>query len=199
MNIARIVKSNSHIDYVARVVDKFDAEAGAPAPEDYRFGQFVSLQQTEDTEAIGVIYNSELVNPDYANYGPRLAPDAGGRMYTPDVYFEQGTVIGILLIGFRDKKTGAVTQSMPRNVTPLNQHVQKMDDEAMLGFHRTAEGQIQLHYYSQVIDHAGTFSLALLESVIDQLLPFCSDADRNRLNVLRQSLAWQRTMGKIRL
>lgn len=199
MNIARIVKSNSHIDYVARVVDKFDADGEAPSADDYRFGQFVLLPQSEDTEVIGIIYNSELVNPDYANYGPRLAPDSAGRMYTPDVYFEQGTLVGILLLGSRDKKTGAVTQAMPRTVTPLNQHVQKMDDEAVIAFHRSGEGEVQLHYYSQVIDHAGDFSLPLLESVIAQLTPFCSETEKNRLNVLKQSLVWQRTMGGLRL
>jgi hypothetical protein len=198
MNIARIVKSNSHVDYVARVADKFDAEQ-TPDPADYRFGQFVSLRQPDGTQVVGVIYNSELVNPDYANYGPRLAPDAAGKTYTPDVYFEQGTLISILLLGYREKDAGAVRQSMPPNVTSLNQQVQKMDDEAVLGFHRGENSEIQLHYYSQIVSHAEKFCIPLLEAIIAHLQPYCSEVEKNRLSVLQQSLAWQRTMGGMRL
>jgi len=52
--IAKIVKSNSHVDYVARVIDALDSDA-APAETDYGFAQFVSIPLV-DTEIIGVIY-----------------------------------------------------------------------------------------------------------------------------------------------
>lgn len=198
MLIARIVKSNSHVDYLARVIDSLDVET-PPKSEDYGFGQFVALPQPDETEVIGVVYDSELVNPDYAGYGPRLSPKPDGSRFTPDYLNEQGTLLGILLLGWRDRKTGAVYQSMPRRVIPVSQEAIKMEDEAVLGFHRSGEGEVQLHYYSQIVDHAGAFSVALLEAIIEQLLPSCSEAEKNRLNVLRQSLAWQRTMSGMRL
>jgi hypothetical protein len=198
MNIAKIVKSNSHVDYVARVIDSLDSDT-PPGETDYGFGQFVALPQTDDTEVIGVIYDSELVNPDYAGYGPRLSPKPDGSRFTPDYLNEQGTLLGILLLGWRDKKTGAVHQSMPRRVIPVSQEAVRMEDEAVIGFHRAENGEVQLHYYSQIIDHAGVFSVALLEAIIDQLLPSCNEAEQNRLDVLRQSLAWQRTMSGMRL
>jgi hypothetical protein len=66
VNIARIVSSNSHIDYVGRVIDDLDAE-DPPGAEDYGFGQFVSLSPGEE-DVIGVIYDSILVNPEYASF-----------------------------------------------------------------------------------------------------------------------------------
>jgi hypothetical protein len=42
MKIAKIVSSNSHIAYVARVLDKRDG-GEEPHPEEYRFGHFVSM------------------------------------------------------------------------------------------------------------------------------------------------------------
>ena len=197
MNIARIVKSNSHVDYVARVIDSLDVEK-PPRMEDFGFGQFVALPQADETEVIGVIYDSELINPEYGGFGPRLSPKPDASRFTPDYLNEQGTLLGILLLGWRDKKTGAVHQSMPRRVIPVNQEVEALEDEAVLGFHRGG-GEVQLHYYSQIIDHAGVFALPLLEAVIAQLSPHCNETEQNRLNVLQQSLAWQRTMGGMRL
>ena len=60
MKIARIVSSNSHIDYVARVVDSLDASF-PPSAEDFGFGQFVKLPFADETEIVGVIYDSMLV------------------------------------------------------------------------------------------------------------------------------------------
>src|SRR6201990_1075812 len=201
MNIARIVKSNSHVDYVARVIDSLDVET-PPRSEDFGFGQFVSLPQTDETEVIGVIYDSELINPEYGGFGPRVSFKPDASRFTPDYLNEQGTLLGILLLGWRDKKTGEVHQTMPRRVIPVNQEVEALEDAAVLGFHRGQEGgqgEVQLHYYSQIIDHAGIFALPLLEAVIAQLSPHCSETERSRLEVLQQSLAWQRTMGGVRL
>ncbi|HEV7645089.1 MAG TPA: hypothetical protein VGO50_14185 [Pyrinomonadaceae bacterium] len=198
MNIARIVKSNSHVDYVARVIDSLDVET-PPRAEDFGFGQFVTLPQADDTEVIGVIYDSELINPEYGGFGPRLSPKPDASRFTPDYLNEQGTLLGILLLGWRDKKTGTVHQTMPRRVIPVNQEVEALEDEAVLDFHRAQSGEVQLHYYSQIIDHAGVFALPLLEAVILQLTVHCNEAEQSRLNVLQQSLAWQRTMGGMRL
>jgi hypothetical protein len=58
---------------------------------------------------------------------------------------------------------------------------------------------LQIHYYSQIVAHAGLFATPLLEAIIEQLSLDCSDDDKKRLGVLKQSLAWQRTMGGMRL
>ncbi len=44
--IAKIVSSNSHVDYMGRVIDQLDVDA-PPAAEDYGFAQFVSLPETQ--------------------------------------------------------------------------------------------------------------------------------------------------------
>ena len=60
MKIAKIVSSNSHIDYVARVIDALDCDS-PPQSTDYCFGQFVGLSDEMQT-VIGIIYDSRLVN-----------------------------------------------------------------------------------------------------------------------------------------
>ena len=55
MKIAKIVSSNSHIDYVGRVIDSLDV-ASPPEADDFGFAQFVSLPIGNESEIVGVIY-----------------------------------------------------------------------------------------------------------------------------------------------
>jgi hypothetical protein len=194
--IAKVVASRSHVDYVGRVIDRLDAES-APASEDYGFAQFVSLPVDESTETVGVVYDTQLVNPEYGNFGPRLSPPAELSILSPDYLNEQGVLVGVLLLGWRDA-TGT-HHTVPRRVIPVGQEIYAMPDEEALKFHRDAAGQLRLHYFSQVVSHAGAFALPLLEAMLEQLEAGASVEERQRFCVLRKSLAWQRTLGGVRL
>jgi hypothetical protein len=197
MKIARIVSSSSHIDYVARVVDALDA-AEVPSVDDYGFAKFVSLPLDDATEIVGVIYNSMLVNPEYSSFGPRLSPKPELGSFSPDFINEQGFLIGILLLGTKTGD-GKITHGVPRRVVPPGQDVFSVGAAEVKKFHIDENDCLQIHYYSQVVAHAGLFAVPLLESIIEQLSLDCSDGDGQRLSVLKQSLAWQRTMGGMRL
>ncbi|MCU1288106.1 MAG: hypothetical protein JWN60_335 [Acidobacteria bacterium] len=196
MKIAKIVSSNSHIDYVGRVIDGLDVEE-PPTAEDYGFAQFVSLPM-ENEEIVGVIYNSMLVNPEYASFGPRLSPKPELGSFSPDYLNEQGFLIGILLLGTKSADE-RILHGVPRRVVPAGQDVYKIDAAKVKRFHTDENECLQIHYYSQIVSHAGLFAVPLLESVIEQLSLDCSDSDRQRLGVLKQTLAWQRTLGGMRL
>jgi len=197
MRIARIVSSNSHIDYVGRIIDALDAE-DPPGSDDYGFGQFVRLPLEDGSEIIGVIYDSILVNPDYANYGPRLSPKPELRSFSPDYLSEQGFLIGILLLGSRTGD-GDVTHGVPRRIVPAGQEVLGLDPGGIVSFHSDEDGNVRLRYYSHVVAHAGQFALPLLESIIEQLGSKMPHREARRLAVLKESLAWQRTLGAKRL
>jgi hypothetical protein len=197
MKIAKIVSSNSHIDYVARVIDSLDA-AEPPAADDFGFAQFVRLPVDEDAEIIGVIYDSILVNPEYSNFGPRLSPKPELGNFSPDYLNEQGVLIGILLLGSRDRE-GKILHGVPRRVVPAGQDVFKIEASDVKRFHTDKNECLQIHYYSQIVAHAGLFAVPLLESIIEQLTLDCSEKDRQRLGVLKQTLLWQRTMSGMRL
>lgn len=199
MKIAKIVKSNSHIDYVGRVIDSLDV-ANPPKSGDFGFANFVSLPigDENESEIIGVIYNSMLVNPEYANFGPRLSPKPELGSFSPDYLNEQGFLIGILLLGTKDE-TGKILQGVPHQIVPAGQEVYKIDGDIVKKFHTDENDCLQIHYYSQVVAHAGLFAVPLLEEIINKLSLDCSDEDKNRLGVLKQNLTWQRTIGGMRL
>ena len=196
--IARIVKSNSHVDYVGRVIDRLDA-SDPPGEGDYGFAQFVSMPLGGGEEVVGVVYDTQLVNPDYGSFGPRLSPREELKVLSPDYLNEQGVLIGVLLLGWREAEGGPSLHGVPRRVIPVGQDVYAMADAEVREFHAGPDGSVALRYYPQVVAHAGAFAVPLLEAVIGQLEPACTPQDRQRFCVLRRSLAWQRTLGQVRL
>ncbi|HJR07621.1 MAG TPA: hypothetical protein VJ842_10205 [Pyrinomonadaceae bacterium] len=199
IKIAKIVKSNSHVDYIGRVIDRLDADA-PPTSEDYGFAQFVSLPVADDFEVVGVVYDTQLVNPEYGQFGPRLSPASELAILSPDYLNEQGVLVGILLLGWRSGTGERAQMSVPRRVIPVGQDVYRMDESQTGEFHRVGgEGRIGLHYYSQVVAHAGAFAVPLVEAILEQLETICTPEERQRFCVLKRSLAWQRTLGGVRL
>lgn len=196
VRIAKIVKSNSHVDYVGRVIDALDA-GDAPQPDDYGFAQFVSIPLDDETEIVGVVYDTLLANPDYGQFGPRLSPREQLAVLSPDYLNEQGVLLGILLLGWRAGSDGF--HSVPRRVIPVGQDVFRLDEQDARRFHEDAGGRLRLHYYSQVLAHCGTLAVPLIEAIIEQLETACTVEERQRLCVLKKSLVWQRTMGVMRL
>lgn len=195
MDIGKIVKSNSHVDYAGQVYNDLETEA-TPKPDDYMFAQFVRIPNN-GLETVGVIYNSLLINPDFGNYGPRLStPSESNAVFSPDYINEQGILIGILLLGW--KSEGQNHQRIPRAVLPAGSLIQKMSDDEMHAFHRDSNGQLQMHYVPHVITHAGQLARQLLLTIIEQLNTIAPKQDHARLRVLERTLVWQQTIDQVR-
>lgn len=196
MKIAKIVSSNSHIDYIGRVIDSIDGDDELPRPSDYSFAQFVSLQG-DDEEVIGIIYDSRLINPEYGSFAPRSGQRAELARHNADYAKEQGVLIGILLLGTMDS-SGKTFHGIPPKIVGVGQPVTKIDHEQVRRFHESG-GTVQLHYYTQVVSNARQFAIPLLNSIIDELCISCSETEKQRLQVLKQSLTWQGTFGGMKL
>ncbi|MEW6130932.1 MAG: hypothetical protein AB1757_28130 [Acidobacteriota bacterium] len=189
MKIAKIVKSNSHVDYVARVLDGLES-AVPPEVEDYHFARFVFIP-SEHSTTYGLIYNSQLVNPEFGRLGPRLSGSLNmNAVFSPDLLNEQGVLIGILLIGWVDEN-GEIKQGIPRSVVPVNSEVFTMSDADIKSFHCGREDKLVLHYYSQVITHGRQFAPQLLLAVLDKLEELFSETSLAEIRLLRRTLTWQ--------
>jgi hypothetical protein len=189
MKIAKIVKSNSHIDYIGRVFDRLDS-AEPPALEHYRFAQFVVIQH-EESITVGIIYNSQLINPEYGRLGPRLSGSANmNSVFSPDLMDEQGVLIGVLLLGWVDEE-GSYRQGIPRSIVPVNSEVFTMSDTDVKSFHGGRDNKLALHYYSQITTHAQRFAPQLLLGILDQLETLLGDSSLAEIRLLRRTLNWQ--------
>jgi hypothetical protein len=188
MKIARIVKSNSHVDYIGRIIDALDS-AEPPAPSDYQFAQFVSIP-TGPGAVVGIIYNSQLINPEYGRLGPRLSSSAEmNAVFSPDLVNEQGVLIGLLLVGWVEG--GVSHQGIPRTVIPVNSEVVTMSESEVRAFHTDERDRLALRYYSQVITHARQFAPQLLLAALDNLEAIFRDSAQSEIAVLRRTLNWQ--------
>ncbi len=189
MKIARIIKSNSHVDYIGRVLDRLDA-AEPPLPDHYQFGQFVEIS-TGTSKVIGIIYNSILINPEYDRLGPRLSSGADmNAVFSPDLVNEQGVLIGLMLIGMIDE-AGKVFQGIPKMVLPVNSEVVAMSEENVRAFHQDSRGRLSMRYYPHTMAHARQFAPQLLMVVLDHLEVLLGDTSSSEIAVLRRTLNWQ--------
>jgi hypothetical protein len=63
MRLGKVVKSNSHCDYIVQLHDHMDV-MHPPQSDDYGFGSFVKLEGSDGRHwAVGIIYNTQLFNP----------------------------------------------------------------------------------------------------------------------------------------
>lgn len=191
MNIAKIVNSQSHIQYTARVLDTLDV-ADPPILADYALGRFV-LATVDERMIVGVIADSRLINPDYNYSSPRLTPMSGvPQLFAPDYVNEQGILINIILLGCLTTHGG--NHQVPREVLPLNTLVAQLTRAQVADFHRDSQKRLQMAYYSQLMPMAGIMAESLLLAIIEQVSQGATSAEQAKLNLLRQNLKWQQTM-----
>jgi hypothetical protein len=147
--------------------------------------------QHEESITVGIIYNSQLINPEYGRLGPRLSGSSSmNSVFSPDLMDEQGVLIGILLLGWVDE-AGKYRQGVPRSIVPVNSEVFTMSDTDVKSFHAGSDGKLALHYYSQITTHAQRFAPQLLLSILDQLETLFGDSSLAELRLLRRTLNWQ--------
>lgn len=201
MRLGKVVKSNSHCDYIVQVDDPM-AVLYPPAPDDYGFGSFVRLESPERHWAVGIVYNSQLFNPLFLNTGPRLSSEPD-PLFTPDLINETRTLLGTVLIGRLETEEGAPAygwQGIPPVVIPVETPVLKMDADEIHRFHLNAQGQPQFCYYSLLLRYGGSFAAHLAQQVLMDLAgsELFSGADRRALEILCKELTWKNTMGVMR-
>jgi hypothetical protein len=198
--LGKVVKSNSHCDYVVQVDDGQDV-ADPPCPEDCGFGQFVSFDNDSRHWAVGLVYNSQLFNPLFFNNGPRLSSEPD-PLFTPDLVQETRTLLGVVLVGTLAGAAGDRygIHGIPKVVVPANTPVYKMDQGQVHHFHRSSTGQSQFSYYSHLLRAGGLFAAQLAQQVLAELAEsdLFSETDQKALSMLVKELSWKNTLGAIR-
>lgn len=197
--LGRVVKSNSHCDYVVQLDTHNDVE-DPPQIEDYGFGQFVKFDSHRHW-AVGIVYDSQLFNSSFLNSGPRLtsAPDP---TFTPDLIQDTCILLNVVLVGSLQpgNPSDYGLHGIPRVVVPANTPVCRMETDQIHSFHRSAEGKPQFAYYSHLLRSGGGFAAQLTQQVLSELIAteLFSGADQRALQVLRKELSWKSTMGAMR-
>ena len=190
--IGKIVKSNSHVDYVCQVFGPGEVSP-LPAAADYAFGTFVAVQLEEGgAEAgrlVGVIYNTLLLNPDFGSLGPRLSPRADIEVFSPDYLSETAILVGVFAVGWFDA-AGRATQGVPAPASAVNASVQRLAPDDLARFHAGDDGRLSLRYAPLLLSQNNPLTPPLLLAIIDQLTELFP-GNRSQLAVMRNNLAWK--------
>jgi hypothetical protein len=197
-SIGKLVKSNSHIDYVCQVYGPGEVET-PPTPADYAFGTFVRIPLEGATgDLIGVIYDTVLLNPEFGSLGPRLSPAPELAIFSPDYLAEKVTLVGITAIGTL-ALDGAATHGVPSLAAQIDALVERMDDDAIRTFHHPASSNpagVHLGYAPLLLALGSPLARHLLLRVVDRLI-ILFPGQVAHLSVLRGELAWQAVIGPV--
>lgn len=202
MRLGKVVKSNSHCDYVVQLDDEMEVVA-PPKADDYGFGSFVKLEEPFGRHwAVGIIYNSQLVNPLFLSNGPRLSSEPDPQ-FTPDLINETRTLLGTVLIGWLlPDAQGELygVHGIPRVVVPVNTPVSVMSQDEIYSFHLDQSGDPKFCYYSHLLHCGGSFAAQLTQQVLKELADsrLFSGAEQRALEILCKELSWKNTMGAMR-
>jgi len=197
--LGKVVKSNSHCDYVVQLDTRNDVE-NPPKTEDYGFGQFVTFDSHRHW-AVGIVYDTQLFNSSFLNSGPRLTsmPDP---VFTPDLVQDTCILLSVVLVGALEQGTAHDygTHGIPRVVIPANTPVCQMDTAEVHNFHLSADGKPQFAYYGHLLRSGGGFAAQLTQQVLGELIAtdLFSGPDQRALKVLCKELSWKSTMGAMR-
>jgi hypothetical protein len=195
MRIGRVVKSNTHVDYVCQIDNPGEFPA-SPSPEDYAFGTFVRVGLSTDIDEaglqsylVGLIYSTILMNPEYGSLGPRLSSPADLEVFSPDYLREQATLVGIVAVG--QVTPEGVRQGVPRLAAAVGAEVVPMAADDVRVFHTPRSGAgLALAYAPLLLAQGDPLVSHLLLNVVNRLADLFPDQTR-QLAVLRGNLAWR--------
>ena len=187
MEIGRVVKSNSHVEFVCQVWSEGEVD-DPPSAEQYGFGTLVGVELDEAAGAIvGVIFDTILHNPEFGSVGPRLMPAADSTVLAPDRLGETAVLAGILALG-RLGPQGAshgVGPTAPR----VGASVRTLSSDEVREFH-LPDGLFTTGYVPHLLAHHHPLVGEVLLNLADQLTLLFPEESRT-LAVVRDNLAWQ--------
>ena len=224
MYIGKIVKSDSHINYVCQIYGPREVEL-EPTPTDYAFGRFVRIavrsEQPEDhdaqvilalgksseprTYAIGVIYDTILLNPAFGSLGPRLSNETQVELFSPDYISEKAVLIYVMVLGMMEQRPVTSNQleilsfmhGVPLLSLELGSEIETMTDEEVRAFHffmnpDNPEKGTYLHmgYIPHIIAQRNSLLPMVTLRIIDQL-ELLFPENLSVLSIVKRNFAWK--------
>ena len=168
------------------------------------------------TFAIGVIYDTILMNPAYGMLGPRLSNETQVELFSPDYITEKAVLIHIMILGVIEQgeqegqesqeETSAspqssIVQGVPLLSLELDSEVETMSDDEVASFHFFADpvgaaiqgdGQPYLHmgYLPHVIAQRNSLLPMVALRIIDQLERLFPQ-NLALLSIVKRNFAWR--------
>jgi hypothetical protein len=225
MFIGKIVKSDSHINYVCQIYGPREVEV-EPGPPDYAFGRFVRIavrsSQLDDpdttldlalgisqepvTYAIGVIYDTILLNPAFGSLGPRLSNETQVELFSPDYISEKAVLIYVMVLGMMELRPSpseppgvlSTMHGVPLLSLELGSEIETMTDEEVRAFHffvdsagtDTQTPYLHMGYLPHIIAQRNSLLPMVTLRIIDQLERLFPQ-NLSLLSIVKRNFAWR--------
>jgi hypothetical protein len=225
MFIGKIVKSDSHINYVCQIYGPREVEV-EPAPADYAFSRFVRVAvrsgQSDDpaasldialgisqepvTYAVGVIYDTILLNPAFGSLGPRLSNETQVELFSPDYIAEKAVLIYVMILGMMEQRRTSdgtseflsIMHGVPLLALELGSEIETMTDEEVQAFHffrdasepDTQHPYLHMGYLPHIITQRNSLLPMVTLRIIDQL-EHLFPQNLALLSIVKRNFAWR--------
>jgi hypothetical protein len=228
MDIGKIVKSDSHINYVCQIYGPREVEV-EPSPTDYAFGRFVRVivrssspsddpntrydlalgkSQEPVTYAVGVIYDTILLNPAFGSMGPRLSNETQVELFSPDYISEKAVLIYIMILGMIEQRTTSqgkteilsTMHGVPLLSLELGSEIEIMNDEEVRAFHFFSDPDrpgvdgkkeyLHMGYLPHIIAQRNSLLPMVTLRIIDQLERLFPQ-NGSLLSIVKRNFAWR--------
>lgn len=226
MFIGKIVKSDSHINYVCQIYGPREVEI-EPGPADYAFGRFVrvairsaqnddlvgldyalGMSQEPVTYAIGVIYDTILLNPAFGSLGPRLSNETQVELFSPDYIAEKAVLIYVMVLGMMEMRPSSnvtvdglpevtsIMHGVPLLSLELGSEIETMTDEEVRAFHlfsdtdERAQPYLHMGYLPHIIAQRSSLLPMVTLRIIDQLERLFPQ-NLALLSIVKRNFAWR--------
>ncbi len=227
MIIGKVVKSDSHITYACQVYGAGEVEV-QPGPTDCAFGQFVRAavrsgpaasaylganghlpggqrgeRQASELWAIGIIYDTILLNPAFGTLGPRLSNAEQIEIFSPDYLSERAMLVYFSVLGLMERETRTsnhwrVTHGVPPVALELGCEVETIDADQIRAFHVFADGgepggldpYLHMGYLPHLIAQRNSLMPQVALRIVEQLEQLFPQ-NRALLNIVKSNFAWK--------
>ncbi|HEX9069888.1 MAG TPA: hypothetical protein VF807_14030 [Ktedonobacterales bacterium] len=217
VELGKIVRADSQVRYICQIYGQGET-ATIPEPADYAFGSFVRVPLrvapsadaagpaaaspwTPGSWAVGMVYDTVLLDPDFGTLGPRLSHGDQVTLFSPDYVNERAVLISILLLGTvyqAPSRAARVIHGVPEFSSDLGAVVHPLTDDELRAFHRFADDRppggsqpyLHLGYLPHLIaQNHPLLPMALLQTVerLERIFP----ENTSLLTIVKRNLAWR--------
>jgi len=220
MSIGKIVKSDSHINYVCQIHGPREVDT-EPSPTDYAFGRFVRValrsglvdsspldfrQQEPVSYAVGIIYDTILVNPAYGSLGPRLSNETQVELFSPDYISEKAILTYVMILGMVEQQSQingtptlpTIMHGVPSLSLELGSTIETMTDEEIRAFHFFSDPEeaghqdryLHMGYLPHIIAQRNSLLPMVTLRIIEQLERLFPQ-NMALLSIVKRNFAWR--------
>ncbi len=154
--------------------------------------------------AVGLIYDTILVNPAFGTLGPRLSNDEQVELFSPDYLAERAVLVSILLLGTMTLERGGegrgmrVAHGVPPLAPDLGAEVAALPEADVRAFHHFADfaapGGTRPYLHMGYLPHAVALDnpllpLAMLRTIerLEEMFP----ENEALLSIVKRNFAWR--------